>query len=449
MKGSLITMNRTTHRPARLLALLLCLALALPAALTSCSEKLGKPLLTLEDETMTENMFCLLLSRVKGNLASSGYAVSSDALWETVISSDGTLYDEYIRQATLKEAKEYLVAAVLFEEMGLSLTDSELKKIDDDIQDMIDNRAGGSKSEFNSILSAYGANTDILRALYIMEAKYAAVLSSLYGSDGSKIASNVKQEYLEEHAVCFRQLLIRSFAYVYETDLNGDEIYYLPEENNGKVSNIAYDTVNGSPRVDEFGKTIVDANGDTVYYTSSGRIAYDTEKGVKAYAYDSDGNVQTKSYSAEELAAHKETANEVLSQVLASGPSGFESLLEEYEVSGDEAFIVNNDPCFLYTTGDNGNDYLNDMADTLSGMEVGDAAVMESEYGYHVIMRYTLPSDAASNSAYSDWFQDLASRVVDQLFTAKCAPYVERITVDSEVFAALPSMKDVGVNYYY
>ena len=118
-------------------------------------------------------------------------------------------------------------------------------------------------------------------------------------------------------------------------------------------------------------------------------------------------------------------------------------------MSGDEAYIADGSFCFLYTTGDNGYDYLNDMADTLSGMEIGDACVMKSEYGYHVIMRYALPPDAASNSEYSDWFPDLASRVVDQLFAAKCAPYVERITVDNEVFAALPSMKDVGVNYYY
>ena len=72
--------------------------------------------------------------------------------------------------------------------------------------------------------------------------------------------------------------------------------------------------MNGSPRVDEFGKTIMDANGDTVYYTSGGRIAYDKEKGIKAYAYDTNGNVQTKPYSAEELAAHKESGSpEVLS----------------------------------------------------------------------------------------------------------------------------------------
>jgi hypothetical protein len=427
----------------------LCLALALPLALTSCSEKLGTPLLTLEDETLTENMFLLLLSRVKGNLATSGYSVSSDTLWDTVISSDGTLYDEYVIQSTLQEAKEYVAAAVMFDELGLTLSDSTLDEIDTEIQDMIDGRAGGSKSEFNSLLSAYGANVDILRALYIMEAKYSAVITSLYGSDGSKIADNVLQEYLDSNAVCFRQLLIRSFYYVYETDLNGDEIYYLSEENNGKVSNIAYDTEKGSPRLDEFGKTIVDANGDTVYYTSDGRIAYDTESGVRAYVYDSNGNVQTQVYSSEELAAHREAANEVLSQVQTSGVAVFESLLEEYEVAGDEAYITDGSYCFLYTTGDNGYDYLNDIADTLADMEVGEAAILDTEYGCHVILRYAMPSDAASNDDYSDWFSDLVSRVVEQLFSAKCAPYVERITVDSDVFAALPSMKEVAVNYYY
>ncbi len=443
---------KTTHSSLpRLLALLLCLTLALTSVLplTSCSHKLGDPLMTLDDQILTVNMFELLLSRVKGNLALSGYQVAGDSLWDTIVTSDGTTYDEFVRQTTLIDAKEYLAAAVLFEELGLSLAVGTEDEIDSELADIQKERYNGSKSQFNAALSAFGVNTDILRALYIMEAKYAAVRTHLYGENGSLIADNVMQEYLEEHAVCFRQLLIRSYAYVYETDLNGDEIYYQSAANNGKVSQIAYDTAAGSPRTDEFGKTIVDSNGDTVYYTSDGRIAYDTETGVRAYVYGEDGQVMTQSYSAEELAAHRETANEVLTVAAASGRAGFEAILSEYADSGEDLYIADNTNCFLYTTGDNGNDYLNDMADILSGLEVGKAALMDSEFGCHVLMRYDLPSDAASNSEYEDWFSDLPSRVADQLFAVKCAPYVARITVDNDLFASLPSMKEVGINYYY
>lgn len=442
---------KNTHILKKAVALLLALLLlALPLSLSSCHQKkLGEPLLALGEHTFTENMFELLLSRVKGNLARSGYDVTGSTLWDTVITSDGTVYDQYIRQLTLQDAKEYLVAARLFDELGMVFTKSDEEKIQKDIQEMIDQRADGSNASFNQLLSAYGANIDILRALYVLEAKYAAVRIQLYGAEGEKIADNVLQEYLENHAVCFRQLLIRSYTYVYETDANGDDIYYLPAENNGKVSNIAYDRVNGSPRVDEFGKTVVDKNGDTVSYTENGRIAYDTEHGVRAYAYDSNGQPKTKPYTAEKLTAHKAEAEELLTRAIAAGPAGFEALLAEYELSEDEAYLADSDYCFLYTTQDNGNDYLNDMADVLSDMKDGEARQMSSEYGEHVFMRYHMPSDAATNDDYATWFPDLVSRVADQLFAVKCEPYMKEVVVDNQRFAALPSMKEIGINYYY
>lgn len=434
----------------RLAALLLCAALMTAASLplTACSRGLGDTLITLDGQTMTVNMYRLLLSRAKGNLARSGFQVSSDSFWGTVISKEGTTYDEYFRQLALRDLKDYLAAAVLFDELGLKLSSAAEKEIDDQISSLIKERAGGSKSSLNGILAEYGANIDVLRAMYVMEAKFAAVRSELYGNDGSKIADSVKQEYLEENAVAFRQLLIRSYTYEYEKDLNGDEIYFLINENNGKVSNVAYDTVHGNTRTDEFGKTIVDKNGDKVYYTSDGRISYDKSAGVRAYVYDKDGNPVTKALSKEELASQREAAKEILTAAATLGQAGFEALLAEYE-DYDENFIVTEGLCFLYATGDNGYDYLNDIADAVNALKPGEATMLDTEYGCHIVMRVSLPSDAATNKTYEEWFTDLVARVADMLFDAKIAPYHERITVDNDVFASVKSMKEIGTNFYY
>ena len=431
----------------RILSVILCLALLVGAvAMTACSKK-GETLLELNGQTITANQYQLLLARVKGSLAHAGYSVDSSTFWDMVIDSEGNTYDEYFRNAALNDAKRYLAAAALFEEEGLVLPQSYKDSIEEDIQEYI--RDAGSKSALNSRLSAYGVNVDMLRDLYLLEAKYAYLQAYLYGAEGEKIAANVRLDYLNEHAVCFKQVLIRAFDYVYEKDLNGDEIYYLVGENNAKINNIAYDTIGGNPRIDEFGKTITDKNGDVVYYLENGAIAYDKEKGVRSVVYDEKGIAKTEKYSSEELAEHKAAAEEMMASVAKGDYAAFEALMEEYQVSGDDAFVTDGTYCFLYTTGDNDYDYLNDIADVLAKAEEGEMRMVNSEYGYNVVMKYPIPEDAVTNTAYEDWFGDLTDRVTAKLFHNKCAPYMEKVSVSSDVFKALPSMKQVGTNYDY
>ena len=431
----------------RILSVILCLTLLVGAvAMTACSQK-GETLLELNGQTITANQYQLLLARVKGSLAHAGYSVDSSTFWDMVIDSEGNTYDEYFRNAALTDAKRYLAAAAIFEEEGLVLPQSYKDAVDEDIEEYI--RDAGSKSALNSRLSAYGVNVDMLRDLYLLEAKYAYLQAYLYGAEGEKIAANVRLEYLNEHAVCFKQVLIRAFDYVYEKDLNGDEIYYLVGENNAKINNVAYDSIGGNPRIDEFGKTITDKNGDVVYYLENGSIAYDKEKGVRSVVYDENGIAKTEKYSAEELAEHKAAAEEMMASVAKGDYAAFEALMEEYQISGDDAFVTDGTYCFLYTTGDNDYDYLNDIADVLAKAEEGEMRMVNSEYGYNVVMKYPIPEDAVTNAAYEDWFGDLTDRVTAKLFHTKCTPYMDKVAVSNEVFKNLPSMKQVGTNYDY
>ena len=431
----------------RLVAALLCLTLLAGALLlTACGGK-SPTLMELEGQVITANQFQFMLSRLKGNMSYMGYNVGSADFWNTIVDENNNTYDSYFRNAVLDDARRYLAAMVIFEEKGLTLPQAYLDQIDEDIEEYT--RDAGSKSALNSLLSAYGVNLEMLRDIYVMEAKYDYLKQVTYGADGELISNDVRLAYLNEHAVCFKQVLIRAFDYVYETDANGDVIYYLPDENNAKVNNVAYDTENGEVRVDEFGKTIVDKNGDTVYFTPAGKIAYDTEKGVRAMVYDENGNLKTVKYSTEKLAEHKAAAEALLTEVAAGDYAAFEALLEEYEISGDDAFVTDGEFCFLYTTGDNNYDYLNDIADVLAASETGTLHMISSEYGYNVVMKYEIPADAVTNTAYKDWFNDLTDRIVEKQFHTLCKPYMEKVTVDNEVFAALPSMKDIGLNTAY
>ena len=431
----------------RIASVLLCLALLLGAvSLTACANK-GSTLLELEDHSITDLQFRFMLSRLKGNMSYMGYNVDSSSFWNMIIDDQNNTYDSYFRNAVLEDARRYLAAMAIFEERGLVLPQSYLDQIDEDMEEYL--RDAGSKSALNSTLSAYGVNMEILRDIYVMEAKYDYLQKVIYGADGELLAAETRLDYLNQHAVCFKQVLIRAFDYVYETDLNGDVVYYLPDENNAKVNNVAYDESAGSIRLDEHGKTIVDKNGHEIYYLPDGKIAYDKERGVRAMVYDENGELKTVPYSAEVLAEHKAAAEEIMASVAKGDFAAFESLLEEYQVSDDDAFLTDGLLCFLYTTGDNSHDYLNDIADVMAESEVGEVRMVTSEYGYNVVMKYEIPSDAVTNPDYTDWFSDLTDRIIAKQFHTLCKPYMEKVTVDDEVFAALPSMKEIATNTHY
>jgi hypothetical protein len=442
-------MNITTLRRGarRLLTVVLCLALMVGAvAMTACAKK-SPTLLELDGHKITVNQYQFFLSRVKGSLHYTGYNVESADFWNMIIDDQNNTYDDYFRNAVLDDARRYLAALAIFEERGLVLPQGYLDRIDSEIESFRND--AGSKSALNTILSTYGVNEDMLRDIYVLEAKYEYLQEVIYGKDGSLLSADARLAYLNEHAVAFKQVLIRSFDYVYEVDTNGDEIYYLPNENNSKVNNIAYDKDGGNPRVDEFGKTIVDKNGDTVYFLSDGSIAYDTEAGVRAMTYDANGNLKTKKYSAEELAEHKAAAEKLLAETPAGDFAAFEALLASYQEDDEDAFVTDGAYCFLYTTGDNSYDYLNDIADELATAQVGEMRIIPSEYGYNVVMKYEIPADAVTNETYKEWFSDLASRIVAKQFHTMCKPYMDKVTVDNDVFATLPSMKEIATNTGY
>ncbi len=430
------------------LSLLLCVSLLGGAllGLTSCGTP-SPTLMTLDDLTFTQAQYTFLLSRAKAAYEQSGFTVKD---WDTKIDLSGTTYDEFVRQQVLAEAKLMLAGVALFEKEELSLSKDQLESINTEIDEFIEYHGEGSKSAFNGLLAPFGFNADMLKEQYIFEAKYQAVQDHLYGADGSKLATSAKQDYLTQFGVAFKQLLIRSYRYVYQTDLNGDDVYYLKDANDGQTDNIAYDTIKGTSRLDEFGKVIKDNNGDTVYYLPNGKIAYDTKNGVRVMTFDAKNAPATKALSREELTENLEIAESIKNSVAAKDFLGFEAAVAEYADGSDpDRFLSSDSLCFLYTTGDNGYDYLNDIADELAEAEVGDILIIPSELGYNVVMKYAIPEDAVSNTAYTEWFTDISGRLVKYLFSNKCKEYLDLITVDNEIFAATPKVSEVSANYKY
>lgn len=174
--------------------LLAVVALLLVAVLllSGCSSH-GKTMIKAGNEKISVNLFQLYLSRMKGELASAGYSVNSADFWNKVIDTDGTTQNEYFTNRVFEGLKQIAAALMLYEAEGLSLDQSVEDDIDAWIEELIDSVGNGSKKEFNSILSAYGANVTVLRDSAIIDAKIAQLKTHLYGEGGRLIGDTAME----------------------------------------------------------------------------------------------------------------------------------------------------------------------------------------------------------------------------------------------------------------
>lgn len=432
----------------KIFLLLLVLALCLPL-LAGCSGKKGKTLIEMEGVKVSVNTYELLLSRMMGALArAQGLSIENDDFWTVVVDSDNTTYEEYLREAILENAKTYAVGVYLFDEVyGLTLPKETVDAIDQELKEFVEYDGDGSKAAFNQVLSEFGVNYDILRQTYIMEAKIDALKVHLYGQAASKIADSVKDEYCRENYVRFKQVFLASYYYVCETDANGDDIYYTENSLGNKI--VCYDKENGKTQTDKNGNVIKDKDGYEVYFTEDGKIAYDKKNGNTAFVFDKDGQPVVGDYTKEELVEIKKEANTILDKIPAGEYDAFEIFMEQRGEDEDaqtyaNGYYLHHDPANYASYP-----YLESIVEALADMEVGEVALVESDYGYHVIMKYPMEKGAYADKDNEDWFEGFTEGLVEDMFMSLCKEHMDKVTVDEEILATVPPMREIGKNYYY
>lgn len=432
-------------RMMKILALTLALVMLI-GTFVGCGRQ-EKAVLSLGEHSLSINVFQLMLSVQKGNMAyaiASAYGdYNSEEFWGTVIDSSSTTFNDYYTYAIYEKARRYLCAMALFDELSLELPEARMEAIDKEMVAFVKNDGEGSKKKLNAILAAYGANYDILREYKIMEAKVRYLAENLYGTDGGKIGAAVKDGYYEENYVAFKQILLSNFYYVYKTDENGDDIYYL---DNGSV---AYDTEKGTA-------TLV---GDKlVYYTEDGRIAYDTVNGKRSPVLDKNGRATTKKYTTDQMLDRLNLALSLRDVAEGDSAETFERLRQTYS---DEEFGTAFDPSALnylatnvdYQSISTSYGVFDKIADTLTDTAIGGLAIVQTDAGIHLVRRYPLETGAYANKTYSQWFSDstyavydFTGNLINELLTARLAEYEEKLEVDLVLLGSV-SMKDAVPNY--
>ena len=91
---------------------------------------------------------------------------------------------------------------------------------------------------------------------------------------------------------------------------------------------------------------------------------------------------------------------------------------------------------------------MTDYRSALSEMEIGETRLIESDYGYHLIMKYGCEDGAYDEEANKIWFTDFNSLLIEKLFLQETEKHMSKIKIDKELLATV-DMKSVTVNYYY
>lgn len=402
------------------------------------------PILELDDGTKIPLSFYeLMLSRTKASIAREMGSENLDKFFASESVVKGKTNEEYYNEMVLESCKYYLVALSLFESEKAELPQSYYDTIDQDIQDCIDiSYIAGSEEKLNEILSEFGVDKDSYRDAFIINSKYEYLHTYLYGDNCSKIAENVKNDFMNEHYHRFRQILIPSYYYEYETDENGDNMYFDPET--GKP---IYDTENGEYVMGDNGNYLRDNYQVKIAFDKDGNILYNKEKGVLKISND-----KTQNYTKEELLEQEKKAQDIKNSISPENYSAFEAKAEEMYIPVLEAgttisdYFVSDIDRASYT-GEYA--YMETIYDTVSKMGDGDIEIVQTEFGYHVIMKYELTDGAYGESDNSIWFENFNTALITNLFNLKCESLLSGVKVNDENIKKAKSIKDIGINYDY
>ena len=177
--------------------------------------------------SVSANMYRYWLASYKGSFMYT-YSDMSDsaAFWDTVLYDDVTA-EEYLNEVVAESVKRTLICMELFREKGMKLPASVEDEIDTYIDELINERAGGSEKVFNEELAKLGINVRMLRDIYRYEEQTSRLIAALYADGGERALTAEKIDtYCRENYVRICHIYVND-AYTYDTD---DQGYYKYNE---------------------------------------------------------------------------------------------------------------------------------------------------------------------------------------------------------------------------
>lgn len=402
------------------------------------------------DVEISVNVFQLYLSRAKGRLHAAGDAVNDPAYWATYTELEGEeTRKEYYTKEVLETLRYITAALLLYEELGLELSDEVEASIDEWIEDLIDEVGEGSETKLNSVLQAYGANVTVLRDAWIMDAKVQRLKDYLYGENGSLLSSSVKEEFYQKTYYRGYQMLYANYYFDYIKDAEGNVAYFEDMiGEGGSVAGVryAYDRKNG------VGTSETDKYGHQVYRIKNedgtlGAIAYNTTEGRTELETDDKGEPKVKYYTDEQMKKRYEELQHIAEECKGDAEL-FLAAMEKY--SDNLEFNAKYAPNGMYFPE---GVYMTDtvfytFSVELAKLEIGEMAILNSDTGYYLIMRVDLDEGAWSKPANNRWFQMLEDLTIEYMLQQRLKDYLPQVTVDESLRDSVDITMVAANNYY-
>lgn len=192
----------------KITALLLIAACLVPMLASCGTSKLGTPVMTLGNVSISENMLEFWLTRYKAYFVQY-YMDGNDnkEFWDQLATGSDKTWNETFTEFIYDNAKTYTAALYLFEDLGLKLPSATVEAVDEEIADLLYGQADDNKNQFNEILATYGVNMEILREIYLIEEKVAMLQEYYYGENGvEKLSSEAKDNYYKDNYYRFKHI---------------------------------------------------------------------------------------------------------------------------------------------------------------------------------------------------------------------------------------------------
>lgn len=387
----------------KILVVLLAVLMLLPCV--ACGKSVGGTAISLGNVSISGGMIGFWLSRYKatflyyyGNSLKAAYGLSNvEDIWAIKEETTGKTYDEVFTAYVLDNARTYLCALYLFDQFDLKLSDTTVKKVDDLMEELIDNYGGGSKSEFNAELAPYGINYKTLRELYLIDEKVDALKEYLYGVKGTeKITSADMENYYKENYVRMRQVCV---------------------------------FINSCPEVNDDGSYKTDKDGYTLY----------------------------RDMTADETQAARARAEEALAKLTAG--VDYDSVRKAYdENTADDAYINGIYMCADSAYGESAD--LQKLFEALQGMKTGEIKMIELSNSLNIIEKLELDAAAYNQKINEDFFlfwdsssqglQSFAEYLKTPMFLKYIADHLESYSADIKTYDdVLGQYKISGVKANY
>ena len=164
---------------------------------------------------------------------------------------------------------------------------------------------------------------------------------------------------------------------------------------------------------------------------------------------DKDGN-STAVYFDDEKLSQLRAAAQGYAEECRGDAEKFLSCAKLYDESGENGGVM-----YLkvsdgyYESKSSSAAYLDKIAKGADALEVGECAMIETDFGYHVIMRCENIPEAYEKEEYGDVFADFYSSLAEKIFEDKCAEYEDLIVINEEALGAAPTISGVEANILY